>query len=152
MLFYALPPPRAGKSKNSRNFKTRTRGYKTKKTGKANSHSKSGKVPTYLISSVCHAQCVLKGQLTLIFLSTGLCLCASSLFFFPSNLDYFFLCWTQLYRIMAKGRKDFLARAKEKGVGVDTGIVTRKLSEKRLGARTRRNIRIGWINGIAEFW
>jgi len=84
-----------------------------------------------------HNKSVPKGQLTLIFLSSGLCLCASPLSSFPSNLDYFFLCWTQLYQIIAKGRKDFLARAKGKGVDVDTGIVTGKLSEKRLDARTR---------------
>jgi len=41
---------------------------------------------------------------------------------------------------MAKGRKDFLARAKEKGVDVDTGIVTGKLSEK-LGTRTEAEYR-----------
>jgi len=38
---------------------------------------------------------------------------------------------------MAKGRKDFLARAKQKGVDVDTGIVTGKLNEKRLDPRTK---------------
>jgi hypothetical protein len=41
---------------------------------------------------------------------------------------------------MGKGRKkDFLARAKEKGVDVDTGIVTGKLSKKRLGTRTKED-------------
>ena len=40
---------------------------------------------------------------------------------------------------MGKGRKkDFLARAKEKGVDLDTGIVTGKLSKKRLGTRTKK--------------
>ena len=38
---------------------------------------------------------------------------------------------------MAKGRKDFLARAKQKGVNVDTGIVTGKLNEKKLDPRTK---------------
>jgi len=38
---------------------------------------------------------------------------------------------------MAKGRKDFLARAKQKGVDVDTGIVTGKLNKNRLDPRTK---------------
>jgi len=45
-------------------------------------------------------------------------------------------------RKVANGRKDFLARAKENGVGVNTGIVTGKLSEKRLGLVTKEKYQI----------
>ena len=44
---------------------------------------------------------------------------------------------SRLYRIIVKGHKDFLARAREEGVDLDTGIVTEKLNEKRLEPRTK---------------
>ena len=105
----------------------------------SNSHSKSTKVPTHLISFVRHTRYIPKRTAYTHFLVHGTSSLRFSLSPFPSNLDYFFLRWIQLYRIMGKGRKkDFLARTKEKGVDVDTGIVTGKLSKKRLGLRTKK--------------